>query len=169
LLVLPLAAGCSPPKRPDGGSGLLPAGALAPDLVGVDQSGKKHRLRDTEGNPTVVYFYPKDGTPGCTTEACAFRDVWQKFDEAGVRLFGVSRDSQQSHAEFAQEHKLTFPLIADEDGRWATAFGVGTTFGMDSRVSFLLGPDGKVAKVYPDVDPGLHAAEVLADAKALGK
>lgn len=161
------ALGCGQPKRPDGGTGLLPVGELAPDLVGTDQAGKKHRLRDTGGNATIVYFYPKDGTPGCTEEACAFRDVWSKFEQAQVRLFGVSNDSATSHAEFAKEHKLTFPLIADEDGRWAAAFGVGGTLGMYSRVSFLVGPDGKIAKLYPDVDPGVHAAEVLADAQAL--
>ena len=115
----------------------------------------------------MVYFYPKDGTPGCTTEACAFRDVWQRFQDAGVRLFGISTDSTASHQSFTGEHQLPFPLIADPGETWGKAFGVSTTLGMYERVSFLIGPNGKIAKVYPDVDPGVHATEVLADATKL--
>jgi thioredoxin-dependent peroxiredoxin len=162
--------GCPPPQRPDGGTGLLPVGALAPDLAGQDQNGKEHRLRQDAAAPTaptVVYFYPMDGTPGCTKEACAFRDAWKKYEAAGVRLYGVSSDDVESHKGFATKHELPFTLIADPEHKWATAFGVSVTLGMFSRVSFLIGPDGKVAKVYPDVDPGIHADEVLADAKAL--
>jgi peroxiredoxin Q/BCP len=159
--------GCAATQRPDGGVGLLPVGARAPDVSGVDQAGKPHRLSESLGSPTLVYFYPADGTPGCTKEACAFRDVWKRYESANVRLFGVSTDSADSHRGFAQEHSLSFPLIADPDHLWGTAFGVSTFLGMYERVSFLVGPDGKVAKVYPDVDPGLHATEVLEDARAL--
>lgn len=145
----------------------MPVGALAPDVAGMDQNGKEHRLRQDQGSPTVVYFYPKDGTPGCTKEACAFRDAWKKYETAGVRLYGVSSDDVGSHKEFAVKHTLPFALIADPEHTWASAFGVGVTLGMFSRVSFLIGADGKVAKVYPDVDPAVHADAVLADVQSL--
>jgi peroxiredoxin Q/BCP len=161
--------GCGAVSRPDGGEGHLPVGSAAPDLAAVDQDGKERRLTAERGHPVVVYFYPKDGTPGCTKEACAFRDAWDKYKQAGVQVFGVSTDDAKSHAEFAKEHKITFPLLADPDGVWTKAFGVSTTLGMASRVSFLIDASGKVAKVYPDVDPGVHADEVLKDAAALPK
>jgi peroxiredoxin Q/BCP len=162
-----LAFAAGKPRRPDGGSGPLPVGAQAPALTGTDQHGKPRSLVAERGHPVVVYFYPKDGTPGCTKEACAFRDAWEKFTGAGVAILGVSADSEKSHERFAKEERIPFPLIADIDLLWAKAFGVKTTLGMTSRVSFLLGPDGRVAKVYPDVDPGIHADEVLRDAQAL--
>ncbi len=170
VLLVCLAVGCtsSEVKRPDGGVGMLPVGATAPDLSGIDQAGAPHKLSDERGHPVVIYFYPKDATPGCTTEACAFRDSWEKYKAAGVQVFGVSADGRASHQSFSKEHQLPFPLIVDDSGVWARAFGVKTTMGMDSRVTFLLGPDGKVAKEYPSVDPGVHAAEVLRDAQALG-
>ena len=155
------------PARPDGGSGLLPVGAPAPALTGTDQHGKPRSLVAERGHAVIVYFYPKDGTPGCTREACAFRDAWDRYKDAGVAIFGVSTDSEKAHAEFADEQKIPFPLLADIELRWAKAFGVRTTLGMASRVSFLIAPDGKVAKVYRDVDPGVHADEVLRDARAL--
>jgi peroxiredoxin Q/BCP len=162
-----VALGCSQTKRPDGGSGHLPVGTAVPDLGGMDQNGTEHRLYETLGSPTLVYFYPRDGTPGCTTEACAFRDVWTQYQAAGVKLFGVSSDDRQSHQGFADKHQLPFPLIADGSHEWGKAFGVSMHLGLYERVSFLVGADGKVAKIYPDVDPGVHAAQVLADARAL--
>lgn len=164
-----LVTGCGAQQRPDGGEGLLPAGSSAPDLSALDQHGAAHRLSDERGHPVIVYFYPKDGTPGCTTEACAFRDAWDRFKQAGVQIFGVSTDDVDSHASFAKEEKIPFPILADPGGAWTKAFGVSTTLGMASRVSFLIDPEGKVAKVYPDVDPGVHANEVLNDAAALKK
>lgn len=161
--------GCAATARPDGGQGLLTVGAAAPDLSAKDQSGTTRKLSDERGHAVVVYFYPKDGTPGCTKEACAFRDAWDRFKAAGVQVLGVSTDSSESHAEFAKEQKLPFPLLADPDKAWVTAFGVSTRLGMASRVSFLIDASGKVAKVYPDVDPGVHADEVLKDAAALPK
>jgi peroxiredoxin Q/BCP len=160
-------AGCAATTRPDGGIGHLPVGSQAPSLTGVDQNGTEQRLPDGQSRPTVVYFYPMDGTPGCTTEACAFRDVWKRYEQAKVRLLGVSTDDRESHQKFALEHKLPFPLIADGEHVWGTAFGVSRGLGMYERVSFLIGSDGKVAKIYPDVDPGLHATEVLDDVKKL--
>lgn len=153
-------------RRAAAGESMLAVGASTPELVGVDQAGATHRLSETRGHPTVVYFYPMDETPGCTKEACAFRDVWSQYEKANVRIFGVSRDDKESHEKFATKYKLPFPLIADTDGTWAAAFGVPRMFGRYSRVSFLLGSDGKVLKVYPNVDPGVHAASVLADAEA---
>ena len=153
-------AGCA-------GSTPLPVGAAAPDLAAADQTGKAHRLSEERGHPLVVYFYPKDGTPGCTKEACAFRDSWAKFQKAGVAVFGISADDAKSHEQFAKEQKLPFPILADPSHQWSQAFGVGTMLGMDKRVSFLLDKQGKVAKVYPDVDPAIHADQVLKDAEAL--
>src|SRR5262249_29377537 len=139
----------------------------APQVKAVDQNGALHTLSAERGHPVLVYFYPKDGTPGCTTEACTFRDAWNDFKKAGVQVFGVSAQDQASHAAFAKEEKLDFPLLADPENAWAKAFGVPTLLGLTKRVSFLLDKEGKIAKVYPDVVPAQHAAEVLADAAAL--
>src|SRR5688572_1650725 len=158
---------CGAAERPDGGQGLLPVGATAPDVFAPDQHGAIQRLSDQRGRAVIVYFYPKDGTPGCTQEACAFRDAWDRFKEANVQVFGVSVDDRQSHEGFANEHGLPFPILADSEQTWVRAFGVPTKAGMASRVTFLIDPDGKVAKVYPDVDPGVHADEVLKDAAQL--
>ena len=155
-------ASCKAPQRPDGGEGLLPAGAPVPDLSATDHNGDAVRLRDRT-DPVVVYFYPKDGTPGCTKEACAFRDAWKAFERAEVDVIGVSTDSPESHREFAREHALPFSLVSDEDETWVGAFGVKTRLGIASRVSFLLARN-EVIKTYPDVDPAVHASEVLADA-----
>jgi len=159
--------GCGATSRPDGGEGPLPVGASPPALSALDQHGKNHALADDKGHATIVYFYPKDGTPGCTKEACAFRDTWDRFQKANVQVIGVSSDDQKSHEAFAKEEKLPFPILADPDHVWAKAFGVSMHFGMTSRVSFLLDKEGKVSKVYPDVDPALHADQVLADASKL--
>jgi thioredoxin-dependent peroxiredoxin len=158
---------CGGASRPDGQAGLLPAGSAAPDLSAPDQTGKVRRIAEEKGHPLVVYFYPKDGTPGCTKEACAFRDAWDRYKQAGVEIFGVSADDQKSHEQFAKEQHLPFPIVADPQHAWSTAFGVSTKLGMDSRVSFLIDPSGKVARVYPKVDPALHADDVLKDAAAL--
>jgi len=159
--------GCGATTRPDGGEGPLPIGSSPPELSAVDQHGKTRKLSEEHGHPTVVYFYPKDGTPGCTKEACAFRDTWDRFQKANVQVLGVSSDDQKSHENFAKEEKLPFPILADPDYTWAKAFGVPIRLGMTSRVSFLLDGEGKVAKVYPDVDPAIHADQVLADAGRL--
>ncbi len=163
MLALPAVTGCAGRN----GVEILEAGAPAPTLAQVAHDGTTIDLGALEGRLALIYFYPRDGTPGCTKEACAFRDVWERYQEAGVLVVGVSSDSDASHAEFAAEHSLPLPLIADEEHRWSTAFGVDTTLGMASRDSFLIGPDGKIAKVYRGVDPGVHADEVLADAKRL--
>ncbi|WP_437498711.1 peroxiredoxin [Sorangium sp. So ce1099] len=158
---------CGAAERPDGGQGLLPVGAPAPDVFAADQHGAIQRLSDQRGRAVVVYFYPKDGTPGCTEEACAFRDAWDRFKQANVQVFGVSADNRESHEAFATEHRLPFPILVDTDHTWASAFGVPMRLGTTARVTFLIDPDGKVAKVYPDVDPGVHADDVLKDAAQL--
>lgn len=171
-LVVCLAAtgACASSQHKEGASqekrALLQEGAEVPALVRVDHLGKVVSLRLS--TPTLVYFYPRNGTPGCTKEACAFRDAWQRYDIAGLRVIGVSSDTEASHRKFAEEHRLPFSLIADPEHVWSQAFGVGTFLGLDARVSFLLSAEGRVVKVYEDVDPGVHAAEVLEDAERLG-
>jgi peroxiredoxin Q/BCP len=152
--------GCGETQRPDGGTGLLEVGAMAPDLSATAHDGTPIALLEL-GKPAIVYFYPKDDTPGCTKEACAFRDIWSEYEAAGVLVIGVSTDDDASHREFASKHELTFPLIADTDKTWARSFGVGLKAGYAERVSFLLDATGKIAEVYPGVDPGVHAREVL--------
>ncbi|HEV7733720.1 MAG TPA: peroxiredoxin [Candidatus Binatia bacterium] len=162
LFVGVLAAGCGQTRRPDGNVGLLPVGAKAPDVVGEDVQGKTVKLSDVKGTLAVVYFYPKDGTPGCTAQACAFRDTFDRLQQAGVTVFGISRDSAASHREFRAEHKLPFPLVADESGDVARAYGVPSKFLiMTARVTFLIDADGNVARVWPDVDPAVDAKRVL--------
>ena len=152
--------------RPDGGRGLLPIGAIAPDVIGEAPDGKLTRLTTVRGHSAIVYFYPKDGTPGCTREACAFRDAFSDYERLQVKIFGVSRDSSEIHAEFRQSHQLPFLLVADENGAIAKAYGVSSPLGMSARVTFLVGADGRIARVWPDVDPGVHAKEVLAAVEA---
>lgn len=162
--LLLLVGACGGVTRPDGGKGLLPVGAQAPDFTARDATGSTVRLSTTPGF-RVVYFYPKDGTPGCTTEACAFRDAFDRYTEAHVTIFGVSADSYESHAEFRREHGLQFPLAADENGSIARSYGVSTFIGMTSRVTFVIDPAGNVKHVFDDVDPGVHADQVLAAAR----
>ena len=144
----------------------LSVGDPTPKLTATAHDGTTIDLSALD-EPTVVYFYPKDGTPGCTKEACAFRDVWTEYQDAGVGVIGVSTDDLDSHREFAAEHELPFPLVADPELAWAKSFGVNARAGFVERVSFLLAPDGTIAKIYPGVDPGVHAREVLDDAADL--
>ncbi len=160
-------SGCQPVQRPDGGEGPIAVGATAPALTATDHRGETVDLAALRGQPVLVYFYPKDGTPGCTKEACAIRDVWGYFVVAGVAVIGVSTDDAASHAAFAEEHELPFALVSDPELVWAKAFGVTSSFKILHRTSFLLDEAGRVDKIYLDVDPGVHAEEVLADVKAL--
>jgi peroxiredoxin Q/BCP len=132
-----------------------------------DQSGATRTLAAERGHPVVLYFYPRDATPGCTREACAFRDAWSRYQAAGAQVFGVSSDDVDSHRAFAAEHQLPFPLLADTEAHIADAYGVPHMGGFMQRVTFLIGADGKVARVFPSVDPGVHADEVLAAIAAL--
>ena len=155
-------AGCGSTTRPDGGKGLLAAGAVAPDFEARDPGGTAVRFSAAAGNTRVVYFYPKDETPGCIKEACAFRDAFDKYRGHGIVIFGVSRDSADSHRDFQKHYTLPFALAADESGAIQTSYGVPSRLGHAARVTFLVGGDGRVVRVFPDVDPAVHAAEVLA-------
>ena len=161
LLLAPALAACGAVQRPDGGSGLLPVGSVAPDLTGTGRDGKAVSLSSVRGQPAVVYFYPMDGTPGCTREACAFRDAFDQYSQRHITIFGVSQDSAQSHHEFRERQALPFPLVPDEDGSVTRAYGVPSHIGLSARVTFLVDRSGHVARVWPDVDPGVHASEVL--------
>jgi len=166
-LVIGSASCASPVRRPDGGEGLLSVGAEAPEVVGKTVDGFDVRLSGARGHAAIVYFYPRDGTPGCTKEACAFRDSWRQFQAANVTLLGVSSDSQADHSAFQRKEGLPFALASDGDGKLAHAYGVRHAFWGHARVTFLVGPDGRVARVWPDVDPGVHAREVLAAVASL--
>ena len=158
--------GCGQPaQRPDGGRGPLPVGSSAPDVVGYDVNNREVRLSAQQGHPAVVYFYPKDGTPGCTKEACAFRDAWSRYEQAHIVVIGVSSNSAERHAQFLRDEHLPFALAADEDGRIASAYGVGKGLFGYQRVTFLIDGAGKIARFWPNVDPGAHAEEVLASAR----
>lgn len=161
--VAPVASSATPPEPTVDGPKV---GEAAPALVATASNGTKIDLAKLKGKHVVVYFYPKDDTPGCTKEACAFRDAWAKYQKDGVYVIGVSEDDDKSHQEFAKKHKLPFPLVADKDGKIAKTFGVPVKEGSAMRATYLIGPDGKVKKVYPKVDPGVHADEILADVKA---
>jgi len=146
-------------------------GSPAPEFELADQKGQLHSLEDYRNQWVILYFYPKDGTPGCTTEACEFRDNIFAFRELDTQILGVSLDDVESHQEFAENHNLPFPLLADTEGETSTAYGVKTRmFGMTvaKRHTFIIGPDGKIAKHYDKVKPAEHSAEVLADLKELG-
>jgi thioredoxin-dependent peroxiredoxin len=162
-VALLLGAACGrPAARPDGGFGLLGVGAPAPEVVGYDVDRKEVRLSAQRGHYAVVYFYPADGTPGCTTEACAFRDAWGRYEQAHVTVLGVSSNSSERHQEFLRDRKLPFALASDESGAVAASYGVGKgLFGFE-RVTFLVDGESRVARVWNDVDPAIHANEVLA-------
>ncbi len=151
-------------------AGLAELGQPAPEFELPDQTGQLHSLEDYRDQWVVLYFYPKDDTPGCTTEACEFRDNIFAFKRANAQILGVSFDDVQSHQKFAEQYDLPFPLLADIDGVAADAYGVGTRmFGMKvaKRQTFLIDPSGNLAKHYSNVRPETHADEVLADIEAL--
>ncbi|MDQ3912512.1 MAG: peroxiredoxin [Actinomycetota bacterium] len=143
-------------------------GQQLPDVEFVTEGGERLSAGDLEGEKTVLYFYPKDDTPGCTKEACAFRDRMADYEEAGIRVYGVSLDSPESHRRFREKYNLNFPLLTDEGGRAADALGVLRENGKSAnRVTFLLDPDGRISSVYPEVSPETHADEILEDAASL--
>lgn len=146
-------------------------GAPAPEFELLDQAGQLHSLEDYRDRWVVLYFYPKDDTPGCTTEACEFRDNIFAFNEMNAQILGVSFDDAKSHKKFAEQYSLPFPLLADTEGKAAEAYGVKTKMlGMTvaKRQTFLINPAGDLAKHYDSVKPATHSVEVLADLKALG-
>lgn len=167
VMLLSLLALCLPAVA----SEQFTAGQPAPEFELYDQNGQLHSLEDYRDQWVVLYFYPKDDTPGCTTEACEFRDNIFAFKNINAQILGVSLDDVESHQKFAEKHDLPFPLLADSNGKAADAYGVKTRmFGMTvaKRQTFLIGPDGTIAKHYEKVDPSAHSAQVLADLKDLG-
>jgi len=152
-------------------AGETPAvGSEAPSFNLQDQNGDWHKLEDYRDQWLAVYFYPKDDTPGCTTEACNFRDNIYAFKAIGAAVVGISVDDVDSHKEFSDKYKLPFTILADEDGQTAKAYGVLKNYmllKLASRQSFLINPEGKIVKHYADVDPDKHTDQVLADIKTL--
>ncbi|MGB5688853.1 MAG: peroxiredoxin [Woeseiaceae bacterium] len=145
-------------------------GVVAPEFELADQNGQLHSLEDYRDQWVVLYFYPKDDTPGCTTEACGFRDNIFAFKDLNAQILGVSLDDVESHKAFAESYSLPFPLLADVEGKVSTAYGVKTRMlGMivAKRQTFIVGPDGTIAKHYENVTPAEHSKQVLADLKIL--
>ena len=148
---------------------MLKENTLAPDFELPDEAGVLHTLSQYRGKEVVLYFYPKDDTPGCTTEACNFRDDYSAFEKAGVVILGVSPDSSQSHAKFKQKYHLPFPLLADEDHKvcelyevWGKKSMYGREYFGVNRTTYLIGKDGMIRKVFEKVKPADHSAEILA-------
>jgi peroxiredoxin Q/BCP len=148
----------------------LKEGDLAPSFTAVTNGGGKVCLSDFKGKNVILYFYPRDDTPGCTKEACAFRDEFGVFQRKGAVVLGVSTDSAKSHDKFVEKFKLPFILVSDEDKKIVQAYGawgqksfMGRKYQGTHRVTFLIGPDGRVKKIWPAVKPAEHAQEVLAE------
>ncbi len=154
---------------------MLTVGTQAPNFALLDQDGKEHALSSYRGRWVLVYFYPKDMTPGCTKEACTLRDTFPRFENARAQIFGISADSVESHKKFAAEYDLPFPLLADTERQAIEAYGVwgeknmmGKKYMGIFRSSFLIDPSGVVRKVYEKVKPEIHAEEVLKDLTEFG-
>jgi peroxiredoxin Q/BCP len=148
----------------------LKEGDVAPKFSVATSGGGKISLADYQGQNVILYFYPKDDTPGCTKEACAFRDHFAEFKKKGAVVLGVSPDSVKSHDKFVDKFKLPFTLLSDEDKKIVEAYGVwgektfmGRKYQGVYRVTFLIGPDGRIKKIWPAVKPDEHAEEVLAE------
>lgn len=147
----------------------LKEGDLAPAFTAATSGGGKISLADYQGKNVILYFYPKDDTPGCTKEACGFRDGFANFQKKGAVVLGISPDSVKSHDIFVEKFKLPFTLVSDEDKKIVEAYGVwgektfmGRKYMGTYRVTFLIGPDGRIKKIWPQVKPEEHPAEVLA-------
>jgi peroxiredoxin Q/BCP len=147
---------------------LLGAGAPAPKVRASAHTGESVDLAALQGRPVVVYFYPKDDTPGCTVEAQEIRDLWSQIKDTSAVVIGVSADDPASHQQFAEKHALPFLLFSDMDHSIAHAFGVPVNNGRPRRVSFLIDRQGKIAKVFPEVKPQGHGRELLDAIRALG-
>lgn len=154
------------PKAPDL---KLKEGDPAPPFTVMTSGGGKVSLADFKGQNVILYFYPKDDTPGCTKEACAFRDDYEQFKKRGAIVLGVSTDPVKSHDKFIEKYKLPFTLLADEDRKIVDAYGVwgektfmGRNYFGTHRVTFLIGPDGCIRKIWPTVKPEAHSKEILA-------
>jgi peroxiredoxin Q/BCP len=148
----------------------LKPGDPAPDFTAATQDGRSLSLSELKGKSVVLYFYPKDDTPGCTKEACGFRDSFAEFEKKGAVVLGMSTDPVKAHSKFATKYKLPFTLLADEEKKIVEAYGVwgekrfmGRKYMGTHRVTFLIGPDGHIKKIWPVVKPEEHAEEVLSE------
>ncbi|MBX3251712.1 MAG: peroxiredoxin [Myxococcales bacterium] len=156
LTALLALAGCGGAQAP------VAVGQRAPAFEAATQTGEAISLASLRGRPVVLYFYPRDATPGCTAEACAFRDAWDRLQARGAIVLGVSTDDIESHRAFAEEHALPFALLADTDEAIARAYGVPVRLGYAKRMTFLIDAQGILRRVFEDVDPAVHVDEVLA-------
>ena len=171
LLMLSLLLGLLAPAYADESASAVPqVGQVAPAFRLQDQNGKWHTPADHQGHWVVLYFYPKDFTPGCTAQVCAFRDDVAKLRQQGADVLGVSLDDVKSHADFAAKYHVPFPLLADSEKKTATSYDVlANHLGMQyaRRETFLIDPTGKIVKIYKDVDPEKNSGQVLADLDAM--
>ena len=147
---------------------IIKEGKEAPDFELMDQEGKLHKLSDYKGKVVILYFYPKDDTPGCTVEACNFRDNFEVFKAAGVEILGISPDSVKWHAKFQQKHSLPFTLLADEDHKVCEVYGVwgpkkfmGKEYNGVYRTTYIIDEEGLIKKTFENVKPDEHAQEIL--------
>lgn len=141
-------------------------GTIAPEFTLADHTGTMRTLSEFKGSYVVVYFYPKDDTPGCTKEACMIRDVYNDFEKAGIVVLGISKDSPASHAKFREKYELPFILLSDPEKRAIEAYGA-TGMLFSKRITYVVDPQGSIVAVYPNVDPAGHAIELLRDIKEL--
>jgi thioredoxin-dependent peroxiredoxin len=155
---------------------MLKIGRVAPSFTLPDQTGTMHSLKQYHGQWIVIYFYPKDDTPGCTTEACMIADVYKDFKRLKVNIIGMSKDTPRSHAKFAEKYQLPFTLLSDPEMSTMEKYGAlvmksmyGKPVRGTNRITYIINPAGKIASVYPDVDPATHALTLLADLKKLLK
>lgn len=153
---------------------MIKQGNAAPDFSLPDQTGKQHRLSDYKGQWIILYFYPKDMTSGCTTEACAFRDEFPSFKDVNAVIFGISKDSVEQHEKFAGKYNLPFSLLSDENNTTCETYGVwveksmyGKKYMGIARTTYLIDPEGKIAKVYEKVNVNEHTNQILIDLKKL--
>ena len=145
---------------------ILQTGVSAPDFSLLDQDGKATSLSQFRGSYVLLYFYPKDDTPGCTKEACMIRDIYNDFEKQGIVVLGVSKDSPSSHVKFREKYELPFTLLSDPDKKVIKQYGASAGI-FTRRISYLIDPKGMIARVYPKVDPASHAGEILKDIKDL--
>jgi thioredoxin-dependent peroxiredoxin len=144
---------------------MIEEGSQAPAFEAQTDDGRTVSLDELRGKPVVLYFYPKDDTPGCTTQACGIRDAYSEFRARGAEVFGISVDDAEAHQAFREKFDLPFPLLVDSDRALGNAFGIediGPDVPIYKRSTVVIGPDGKVVRALPDVDPATHADEVLA-------
>ncbi|ABE49454.1 peroxiredoxin [Methylobacillus flagellatus] len=156
--------------RPAHAASVPQPGSPAPGFTLLDAKKAQHRLTDYAGQWLVLYFYPKDDTPGCTKEACSFRDDLFQLEKLGAKVIGISVDDPESHAKFADKYSLPFPLLSDSDGKVADSYGALTNLGIikiAKRYTFLIDPQGNIAKTYLKVDTSRHSQEIIDDLKQL--